>query len=307
MDLNQSMEKNGTTLSPGPLDEAVLVQRFEDAYLRVRPGFSWTFVGTGCFGIVGNILIVAVFAKMGFSNTIHISYSALAVSDLFCVLASMVYGITVMDVVRNSFNAQTSYRMSNIFGGLPHVCFARTTALITAWISLERCLCVKFPTKVRLMITRTVTKIVLGTIFALGCIPMVFVYAANSSSKGTSGERATLLVPVWVTANHAVAVSQNQHKLAKENRVTKVVVILAVLFLLCSLPMSVNILADFIIPEYSIDGSLRYLHLINGMINVLVTELNSSVNVVVFAVSGHRFRSVLFEILSKGRCQSKIM
>ena len=359
MHFNQSMEENGTTVSRDLTAQTSWVQSLEDTYFRVRPGFSGAFVGTGCFGIIGNVLILIVFTKMGFSNTIHMSYSALAVSDLCCVLASMVYGITAMDVVRRSVNEQTSYRLSNMFGGLPHICFSRVTALLTAWISLERCLCVKFPTRVKLIITSTVTKVVILAIFLLGCLPMVFVYIAyrfewqpdprtNSSTLNLVyderlGVAETFLIllgvvyPVvsWVTVtfctsvlvlqlrqsykwrksntqgaevspagNHAVTANQSQQqKSTKENHVTKVVVMVAVVFLLCSVPVSANILADLIIPEYSIDGTLRYLHLINGMINVLFTELNSSLNVVVFSVSGQKFRSVLFEILSKGPCK----
>ena len=117
MHFNQSMEENGTTVSRDLTAQTSWVQSLEDTYFRVHPGFSGAFVGTGCFGIIGNVLILIVFTKMGFSNTIHMSYSALAVSDLCCVLASMVYGITAMDVVRRSVNELTSYRLSNMFGG----------------------------------------------------------------------------------------------------------------------------------------------------------------------------------------------
>ena len=61
--------------------------------------------------------------------------------------------------------------LTNFTGGRPHFSSSLNTTLLTAWISLERCLCVPFPTRVKLIIPRTVSKVVITTIFILGCCP----------------------------------------------------------------------------------------------------------------------------------------
>ena len=97
------------------------------------------------------------------------SCTGLAVSDLLCLGASMMCGITTMGVFRGAASQAPISHLNNLVGGLPQVVFSRVTSLITAWISTVRCLSVAYPNKVRFIITRTVTSVALGIIFSLGC------------------------------------------------------------------------------------------------------------------------------------------
>ncbi|KAK3795676.1 hypothetical protein RRG08_055193 [Elysia crispata] len=102
------------------------------------------------------------------------SCTGLAVSDLLCVGASMMCGITTMGVFRGTASQAAISHLNNLVGGLPQVVLSRVTSLITAWISTVRCLSVAYPTKVRFIITRTVTSVALGIIFSLVTVCTTF-------------------------------------------------------------------------------------------------------------------------------------
>ena len=106
--------------------------------------------------------------------------------------------------------------------------------------------------------------------------------------------------PVWSTETRGVETSQNQSRSVKEKRAVKVVIAVAGIFLICTAPNSAHLLASFVLRDYFIDGSLRYLFAINSMLCMLLTQLNSSINMIVFAVLGYNFRSTLLQVLSGG-------
>ncbi|GFS02599.1 chemosensory receptor A [Elysia marginata] len=339
-------ETNGTILGRN------WPQSLESVYFSIGPLFSWTLIATGTVGTTGNILTLLVYSRLGFSSTIYISYTALAVSDLFCVLSSMVFGLRYMRSPLPNLSAQVSDEVLRLVGVYPHFAFSRTTGLLTAWISLERCLCVIFPTRVKLMISRTVTKLTIIAIFLIGCFPLVFLYGVyrierqfDPNSNATSftflrhggplqeklESTALFLFSVvyptlscvsvtvctvaliiklrhstrWRKLNATAAnaqqgksSSQNAQTSTRETRVTRVVIIVAGVFLICSLPTAAHLLAVATIDGYSNTGYLRYLRWINGMVTVLFAQVNSSLNIVIFATSGQRFRAVLFQILT---------
>ncbi|GFS16251.1 peptide receptor GPCR [Elysia marginata] len=142
--------------------------------------FFWVASLIGIFGVIANILNLLVYARLGFSETIHMSYAALAVSDLCCILSVIwsVFGVTPeLQAILAGYRFRVDQtQLSNITGGWPHMAFSRTTAFLTSWISLERCLCVILPTRVKVIITRKVTRIVLTAIFIIGCCPVVLAY-----------------------------------------------------------------------------------------------------------------------------------
>ena len=86
-----------------------------DAFFGLEPYLAWSTLISGVFGIVGNIVILLVFYKLGFSETIHISYVALTVSDLCCVLfilwCSLCYFPILDHVVHeDGFGEKSSFR-----------------------------------------------------------------------------------------------------------------------------------------------------------------------------------------------------
>ncbi|GFO02069.1 chemosensory receptor a [Plakobranchus ocellatus] len=329
-----------------------------DIFYNVISVVIWFIFGIGIMGIIGNILTIIVYIKLGFSETIHISYLALAVSDLCTIITTMWCSVCFSPLIDMLFNRFRIVTELNFFANFtciwPHVAFSKTTALITAWISLERCLCVVFPIKVKLIITRFITKIVLLIIFIIGCGPVVFAYTGRKSEwrfdprlnqtrffMFENGVRDLNLLnrlafslysavyPVfsWVSvivcttfliiklrqsatwrrrndnAPSDKVIHRNQIEerriSVKANRVTKTVVTVAIIFIVCSFPISISLFFSSLMREFSLSGRLRYLVSLNASFIVVLSEINSSVNIIVFAVMGTRFRSTLLKILCR--------
>ncbi|GFO39047.1 chemosensory receptor a [Plakobranchus ocellatus] len=140
----------------------------------------WSMFGAGFFGVIGNILIIWVDIGLGFSETIHASYLALATSDLLSVLSVRWIAISftpMIDLLLDWLLTDTYLNtFVNVTGVRPHLAFSKTSALNKAWISMERCLCVVFATKVKFIITRTVNTVVLVMIFIINCGPVMRSY-----------------------------------------------------------------------------------------------------------------------------------
>ena len=132
---------------------------------------SYTVVFVSVFGIPGNILILRTYAKIGFSESINISYCALCVSDIFCVIFITWNAVCFMPIFIESDIPVIANEIAIPTGGVTSVIFSDATAWITAFISFERCLCVVFPLKVKSIVTPKRTMCIIVTIFIVTTIP----------------------------------------------------------------------------------------------------------------------------------------
>ncbi|RUS73538.1 hypothetical protein EGW08_018696 [Elysia chlorotica] len=359
MDSNLSSEANST--APGIPGVERGSQTMESVFVIVQPVISWMLIGTGIVGIPANILIVIVFCKMGVSSPFQISCTGLAISDLLCVVASVMCGATALGVFRHVVSEREDQDLNNIVAGLPQIVFSRITALLTAWISLERFLSVVYPMKVKFIITRRVTTVVISAIFGCGCSLLFVVsvgymngFHGDQDSNGTTlnlelneglslhGFRQFirvsfgLVLPVlaWGTVvfctlflivrlrqstkwkraktpiqagisspsggpnagRHTEECKESTQLPPKERRIINIVVVIACVFLVSTLPMSAHLVAGVTLPEYSENGRIRHLVVMNGLACVFISELNSCVNIIIYAVSGNQFRSVLLRM-----------
>ncbi|KAH9509659.1 hypothetical protein Btru_044146 [Bulinus truncatus] len=132
------------------------------------------------FGIVGNIINIIIFYKQGFQDTVNISLLGLALSDLLSLITSLWVAICwnpLMYYADLSFNPGD---VEFVTGSLPHLLFTRVTAWITAFVALERCLCIALPLHVRIIVTpRRVLAYIVTT--------FVVVTLAQGASFYTSG------------------------------------------------------------------------------------------------------------------------
>ncbi|GFR98048.1 peptide receptor GPCR [Elysia marginata] len=333
----------------------------ESFYYEIAPIFRNSVIIVGVFGVIANILTLVVYVKMGFSETIHMSYVALAVSDLGCVLTILwmriCYSLLVEEIFRTFQMRVDTGLLANFTGGWPNNAFSRTTALLTAWVSLERCISVNFPTKVKIMITPKVTKVVLTVIYIIGCCPVIFVYVGlttvmnfdpvsnyttlllhyNSGNRLTNINRfvfvlygviyplaswilvticaAFLIVKLkrslrWRAANsrsfsrtsESKATSGQRKPSNRESRVNRTVVMIACAFIIFTSPSAISIFVALNWREFSLNGSLHYPFMLCMSISFLFTEINSSINVIVYAITGSKFRSALLQLLPKKCC-----
>ena len=164
----------------------------EEASYNSVFGLSCTLIMTCSFGIASNILVLKTFLKIGFSDSINISYFALGMSDVG-VLVTTSWGAicNLFDLaeVKLPFHAM---EISSPTMFWPSEAFEKTTTCITAYIALERCLCVLFPLHVKRIVTRKNTGIVIVAIFVLVFLPSLlgslgysFVWEFDSLSNTT--------------------------------------------------------------------------------------------------------------------------
>ncbi|GFS05176.1 growth hormone secretagogue receptor 1a [Elysia marginata] len=327
------------------------LQATQDLDSVVTPVISWCIIATGLSGTCANILTILVFRKLGFSTNIHISYTALAVSDLGCVLFICVAGLhALLDGSSLPSAAKTSMLLRSLAGVL-----SRRTSLITAWISLERCVGVVFPTRVKLLITRPITIATLVAIFIITFVPVAMihvvkntvsdlnanVYNSTSTTLSDSGFHSTLMeelregvlvlfsvvIPLlswlcvavctvtlsvklrasarWrrhnctnVLVTGAAQHRHETHRSTRADRATKKVIVVAVVFLVCSLPAAGHTFTSFMVRDFSEDGALRYIHQSVLMAASWVTQINGSINLVIFTAMGLRFRNTLTHMIS---------
>ncbi|CAL1530685.1 unnamed protein product, partial [Lymnaea stagnalis] len=105
------------------------------------------------FGIVSNVINIVIFFKQGLRTTMNISFFGLAISDLCSLVSLALFSFFLNPLVENSDLPIISREFEYLVAGWPYVCFTRTTCLITAFVTAERCLCITCPLKVKQIIT----------------------------------------------------------------------------------------------------------------------------------------------------------
>ncbi|XP_059139923.1 uracil nucleotide/cysteinyl leukotriene receptor-like [Physella acuta] len=160
------MESHNITSQTNEESEPVWIS--DDARKVVQTVFFVAINGaTGFLGSVANVINIVVFVKQGFSDTVNISLLGLAVSDLGSLVTLVWESITL-----NPFflNADVPFRQNDIrylTAAIPHSIFVRIAWCITAFLTLERCLCIAMPLKVKQIITAKRTLLINLTIFTL--------------------------------------------------------------------------------------------------------------------------------------------
>ncbi|GFR68911.1 chemosensory receptor B [Elysia marginata] len=149
-------------------------------FYHTAVSLSCILVIASSIGLVSNALVLATYWKVGFSESINISYFALGLSDIG------VLGTALWGAVLNLFHFLEvdlpfhALELSSPTMYWPAEGFEKTTSCITAYIALERCFCVLFPLHVKRFMTRRKTKIVLALIFALVFGPSNLAYVFHS-------------------------------------------------------------------------------------------------------------------------------
>lgn len=76
-------------------------------------------------------------------------FSGLAISDLGCLSTTIWFSISFTPAVAAADVPFDVPGVAYLIGALPHLSFSRITSWITAIITLERCLCIILPLKVK--------------------------------------------------------------------------------------------------------------------------------------------------------------
>ncbi|XP_059168576.1 FMRFamide receptor-like [Physella acuta] len=111
----------------------------------------------GTLGIIGNIITIIIFIKQGFDDTVNITLTALAVSDIGALVTLQLFNVMVNPFFLSLDVNFLVIEVNRVISFYPHNYFIRVTGFITAFAAFERCLCVVKPLHVKQIITRNVS------------------------------------------------------------------------------------------------------------------------------------------------------
>ncbi|XP_013065800.2 N-formyl peptide receptor 3-like [Biomphalaria glabrata] len=157
------------------------------------------------FGTVTNVINAIIFARMGFNDSVNVSLFGLAISDLGC-LVTLIWLNTCFNPLFNQSDIPfEAVEIQYLTAGWPHVSFTRVTSWITAFITLERCLCITIPLKVKLLITPKRVAGVVVLIFLIMVVVTLPVYYCNQFDwKYYPSKNRTLLGLVFTADREAI-------------------------------------------------------------------------------------------------------
>ncbi|XP_059159479.1 uncharacterized protein LOC131943397 [Physella acuta] len=110
----------------------------------------------GLFGIVSNIINIIVFVKQGFDETVNITLTSLAISNIGALVSLQLYNIMANPWMTKAELSFLPIDIAAYAAFYPHNYFIRVGGFITAFASLERCMCVVLPLTFKNIITKKV-------------------------------------------------------------------------------------------------------------------------------------------------------
>ncbi|XP_059155883.1 kappa-type opioid receptor-like [Physella acuta] len=162
--------------------EGKRVSVYNDVSDEFRHQFSIvvTIFMSGAVSIMGvccNVINLVVFRRQGLHETVNISLFSLAVADLLCVTFTLWLSVCmvlyVLDPPSLTFDPTS---LISVTASGPRIIFSRTSCWLTAVISLQRCLCVTLPFKVRRILTLKNTAACVVLVSAFTCLTHMSLY-----------------------------------------------------------------------------------------------------------------------------------
>ncbi|KAK3790468.1 hypothetical protein RRG08_015937 [Elysia crispata] len=206
----------------------------------------------GAFGTAGNIVNIIVYIKMGFAESTNISLMALACSDLGVVVTAigteLVFFLPVVEGV--SIAPEVSFTLV----AFPHLILTRVSALITAFISLER--------------------------------------RSKMWRESNRGDKKRL-----EQATDASQSAFSNKETSKETKAIKMVVVIATVFIISSIPSCIHIVVVMVFPDFDITGPYADIFIVSGNAFFVVDTINCSANVIIYYKMSSKFRQAAQGVL----------
>ncbi|GFS21096.1 chemosensory receptor C [Elysia marginata] len=127
-------------------------------------------------GVVTNILVIAVYAKQGFRESVAVSMTTISVWDLIKCLAGV---LERFSGILSAWDPAAAYTWTNIGTAVFKyiICYSSyVTSVMAAYVAVERCLCVSVPLKVKWLLTPriTLTACLVISVGVFGCFAVMF-------------------------------------------------------------------------------------------------------------------------------------
>ena len=308
------------------------------------------------FGTGANIVTITVYRRLGFVDTSNISLTALAISDL-CVSITTLISFLSLVLLGTISNLPFTYEIFLPISASAHVNFSRVSALITAFLSTERYLCVLVPLKIKSLITPKRTFTVMVILFVAGLIrwPLDFIIfpirwryfpSLNRTLLGAIGSTdrtavilrgfnqvyyvyllppltftivlvCTILLSIslhrskaWRDANKSIPLNASATSAAekpnlqqsKEAKAVKLVITIATVFIIATIPSSIHIFAVATVPGFDVGGRYVNMWTLMGLVYNIVDCMNCGANVIIYFNMSSKFRQATLELFSR-RCR----
>uniref|UniRef100_A0A2C9LX96 G-protein coupled receptors family 1 profile domain-containing protein n=1 Tax=Biomphalaria glabrata TaxID=6526 RepID=A0A2C9LX96_BIOGL len=292
------------------------------------------------FGTVTNIINIVVFWKQGFKDSVNVSLFALAVSDVGMLGTLIWHNLCFNPLFHNLDLPFDSVEMQYLTGGWPHVVFTRITSWITAFITLERCLCIALPLKIKSLLTARRVKVIMVSIFLILIASVTPVYCVNSYGwKYFPSRNKTLIGLVYTPDRESVekvsftfnniiipffafltivcctlvlvaklrskakwrrkstSAGQTDQMTSRDQKVTKMVVMISTLFIVCFTPICVVFIGMTAEPDLSINGKYHNMFFVVFSFGYILESTNSAMNIFIYYKMSSRYRQVFREVI----------
>ncbi|XP_059168502.1 uncharacterized protein LOC131950399 [Physella acuta] len=130
----------------------------------------------GIFGLAANLLNIIIFSKQGYDDSVNVTLTALALSDIGALITLQAYNLMVNPWFLRAELPVVAIDLAGISAFYPHNYFIRVCGFITAFSALERCCCVLLPLKVKRLFTNKATLIINIAIFIVTLLDVFPIY-----------------------------------------------------------------------------------------------------------------------------------
>ncbi|XP_059149097.1 lysophosphatidic acid receptor 1-A-like [Physella acuta] len=290
-------------------------------------------------GVLANALNIAVFWRLGFKDNVNISLFVLAVAEFFSVMTAMVFSLTSNpDFVALTLIEPIGFQ--SLVASFPRATLSRIISCVIAFVTFEKCMCVLIPLKVKRIITRRVTALVLSSLFislSLTLIPFYlqlylnwkFIPTLNQTwlcsflTGSTPDTNITLSIHAFVQVFSYILIiiftSILSFEIRKRSKWLKMTTLgdqgnhkgtrtilmvscVAGIYIVCYLPSLVLLLTGLAEPKFAIFREERNIYLLFYSFNILLETFNSSINMLVYYNMSGKYRAILIQML---RCRSR--
>ncbi|CAL1538397.1 unnamed protein product [Lymnaea stagnalis] len=343
---NISLEGSDTTVNVGSEADAFSSRDLlsdDLAHIFTLANFVVISGTVSLFGLIFNLINIAVFSKLDFSDTTNITLLSLSIADAGILLTLIWLSLCYNPLVAKSFPNLDFMAIQHVSGGWPNICFSRVSGWLTVFITFERYLCIAAPLKVKTILTpsRTVAiNVIIYVIMAAAVVP-VYLACRLEPSFSPSLNRSVIslvygeyghelesfslsfnvfaqltaftLVVLCTTGltrtflhkvqwrNKASSSGSNAGMSTRDKKLVKMIILIAAIFIVSSLPGVVGILAMSCYEDYNITGRYKNLFVTSWAFFFTLGSINSTVNIFVYLYMSTKFRETLLSIFRLGQ------
>ncbi|XP_059151494.1 uncharacterized protein LOC131937835 [Physella acuta] len=131
------------------------------------------------FGIGANIINIMVFLKQDLSKTVNVNFLALCVADLGSSVFMFWESVLYNPYLQKSGIPIGLEDLVYLTAALPSAVFSRISTLIHVYITLERCLCIAMPLKIKEIFTPNQSITTMAGIYLLSTLSILPMYLSG--------------------------------------------------------------------------------------------------------------------------------